>query len=90
MSAVVIEELAAGAQDDSILRELKASLKDYGKAGRLLVPTGKDWYEAGKVIYATQQGNKSKKTGNKPAMDPEVRCRMIKTYSSHEQLSGTA
>jgi predicted nucleic acid-binding protein len=77
MSAVVIEELAAGAPDASVLKGLKASLKDYERAGRLLVPTGEDWYEAGKVIYATQQGNRSKKTGDKPAMEPEVRCRMI-------------
>jgi predicted nucleic acid-binding protein len=77
MSAVVIEELAAGAQDGSVLKELRDALSNYAKADHLLVPTGEDWYEAGKVIYAIQQGNKSKKTGDKPKMSPEVRCRLI-------------
>ncbi len=77
MSAVVIEELTAGAQDGSELKELKAALEKYDEAKHLLVPTGEDWYEAGKVIYAFQQGNKSKKTGDKPPMSPDVRCRMI-------------
>ena len=77
MSAVVIEELTAGAQDGSELKELLAAFKTYKEADHLLVPTGEDWYEAGKVIYALQQGNKSKKTGDKPPMLPEIRCRMI-------------
>jgi predicted nucleic acid-binding protein len=77
MSAVVIEELAAGATDGSVLKGLRAVLKRYEEADHLLVPTGEDWYESGKVIYALQQGNKSKKTGDKPKMSPEVRCRMI-------------
>ncbi len=77
MSAVVIEELAAGAHDGTVLKELQSALQKYEEADHLLVPTGEDWYEAGKVIYAFQHGNKSKKTGDKPKMSPEVRCRMI-------------
>jgi len=77
MSAVVLEELAAGARDGSVLKELGAALKNYEKADRLLVPTAEDWYLAGKVIYALQQGAKSKKTGDKPPLPPEVRCRII-------------
>lgn len=77
MSAVVLEELAAGAQDGSVLKELEGALKNYQRAGRLLVPTAEDWYLAGKVIYALQQGNKSKKTGDKPPLPPDLRCRII-------------
>jgi predicted nucleic acid-binding protein len=77
MSAVVIEELAAGAQDGSVLKELQSALKTYDQAGHLLVPSGEDWYEAGKVIYAFQQGNKAKQTGDKPKMSADVRCRLI-------------
>lgn len=77
MSAVVLEELAAGAQDGSVLKELEAALKNYQKAERLLVPTAEDWFLAGKVIYALQQGVKSKKTGDKPPMHPDVRPRII-------------
>lgn len=77
MSAVVLEELAAGAQDGSVLKELEAALKNYQKAEHLLVPTAEDWFLAGKVIYALQQGVKSKKTGDKPPMHPDVRTRII-------------
>jgi hypothetical protein len=42
MSAVVLEELAAGAEDGSVLKEMEAALKNYEKAGRLLVPTAED------------------------------------------------
>ncbi len=38
MSAVVIQELAAGARDNSRLKELHAAQKRYEKEGRLLVP----------------------------------------------------
>jgi predicted nucleic acid-binding protein len=77
MSAVMLEELAAGARDGSMLKELEAALKNYRKADRLLVPTAEDWFPAGKVIYALQQGVKSKKTGDKPSMHPDVRTRII-------------
>ncbi len=77
MSAVVLEELAAGAEDGSVLKEMEAALKNYEKAGRLLVPTAEDWYQAGKVIYALQQGVKLKKTGDKPPMSPDIRSRII-------------
>ncbi len=77
MSAVVIEELTAGAKDRSTLKELESALHNYEKAGRLLVPTGEDWYLAGKVIHAFQQGNRSRRTGEIPRMSAEVRHRMI-------------
>ena len=77
MSAVVLEELAAGAQDGTVLKELEAALNNYQKADRLLVPTAEDWLLAGKVIYAMQQGVKSRKTGDKPPMNPDVRTRII-------------
>lgn len=77
MTAVVLEELAAGARDGSELRELRAALENYIRGERLLVPTGEDWYEAGKVIYALQQGNRSRKTGEKPPMSSNMRGRII-------------
>lgn len=77
MSVVVLEELAAGAEDASVLKELAAALRNYEKAGRLLVPNSEDWFLAGKVIYALQQGAKSKATGLKPKMSPDIRARLI-------------
>ena len=77
MSAVVMEELAAGAKDGSELKELRAAFINYEKGGRLLVPTGEDWWLAGKVIYALQQGARTKKTGRIPPMDANKRVRII-------------
>jgi len=41
MSAVVLQELAAGAADRTILKALEASRKQYEKEGKLLVPPAK-------------------------------------------------
>ncbi|MBI3652576.1 MAG: hypothetical protein HY231_16265 [Acidobacteria bacterium] len=50
MSAVVLQEMVAGAADRSILRKLELAKKEYEKEGRLLVPTGEDWLQAGKIL----------------------------------------
>ena len=44
MSAVVMQELAAGAADDSELKLLNAARRSYDAEGRLLVPTADDWW----------------------------------------------
>ncbi|HLG16790.1 MAG TPA: hypothetical protein VJH03_20150 [Blastocatellia bacterium] len=44
MSAVVLQELAAGAADGTILKKLAASRIMYEKEDKLLVPTGEDWF----------------------------------------------
>lgn len=50
MSAVVLQELVAGASDGTVLKSLEVSRKQYEKEGKLLVPTGEDWYRAGKIL----------------------------------------
>lgn len=50
LSAVVLQELAAGAHDKSRLQQLDAVRQKYEKEGRFLVPTGEDWWLAGKVL----------------------------------------
>ena len=60
MSAIVIEELAAGARDNSRLRELDVARKRYEKEGRLLVPNGEDWWFAGKILNSITRGLKSR------------------------------
>lgn len=50
MSAVVIQELAAGPRDNTRLKELDAVRRFYEKEGRRLTPTGDDWWLAGKVL----------------------------------------
>ena len=61
MSAVVIQELTAGARDNSRLQELDAVRRRYEKEGRLLVPTGEDWWLAGKVLNSLARVLKSGK-----------------------------
>ena len=62
MSAVVIQELAAGAADNSILQGLNASRLAYERNGKLVVPMSEDWWLAGKVLYSLFRGLKSKST----------------------------
>jgi predicted nucleic acid-binding protein len=63
MSAVVIQELAAGARDNSRLKELNDARRSYEKEGRLLVPTGEDWWFAGKILNSIARGLKSRSGG---------------------------
>lgn len=50
MSAVVIQELAAGARDATRLKQLDRIRRTYETSGALLVPTSEDWWFAGKVL----------------------------------------
>ena len=77
MSAFVIQELAAGAADNSFIKALGDARRSYEKAGHLLVPTGEDWWLAGKVIHQIQLGRQSKKTGKIPPMPVSERVRLI-------------
>lgn len=73
MSAVVIQELAAGALDNTRLAELRDARRQYEEDGRLLVPTGEDWYIVGKVLNSLYRGQPVKKGARRPAIDKEER-----------------
>ncbi|HEX8097777.1 MAG TPA: type II toxin-antitoxin system VapC family toxin [Pyrinomonadaceae bacterium] len=60
MSAVVVQELAAGALDKSELQSWNAVRLAYEKQGRLLVPTGEDCWLAGKVLNSLLRGRKAR------------------------------
>lgn len=77
MSAVVIQELAAGAVDDSALKQLNAARRDYEKAERLLVPTGEDWWLAGRVLNSMLRGLKSRRGGLTPKLPDSEKHRII-------------
>ena len=68
MSAIVIQELAAGAKDKSDLQELDSLRRDYEKQGRLLVHTGEDWWLAGKILNSLLRGLKSRRGGLTPKL----------------------
>ena len=75
-SVVVLQELVAGAQDDSEIKGLVTARREYKKSGRLLVPTSEDWWLVGKVIYALQKGLKSQRAGLTPKMSADQKYRM--------------
>jgi hypothetical protein len=67
MSAVVLQELVAGAAGRAILKALEAARKQYEKEERLLVPTGED-YQAGKILNSLLHNLKSKSAGKTPRL----------------------
>ena len=50
LSAVVLEELYAGAQDGRMIKLLTRLENDFDKAKRVLVPLQSDWSACGKVL----------------------------------------
>lgn len=68
MSAVVLQELTAGAVDRSDVQRWDAARRAHEKAGTLLVPTGEDWWLAGKVLNSLLRGLKSKRGGLTPKL----------------------
>lgn len=78
MSAVVIQELAAGAVDKSDIQRLESARQRHEKAGTLLVPTGEDWWLAGKVLNSLLRGLQSRKTGEIPRVPKIEQYRIIR------------
>ncbi|NJL55838.1 PIN domain nuclease [bacterium] len=76
MSVVVLQELVAGAEDETALKSFTVAYREYEKSGRLLVPTAEDWWLVGKVIYALQRGLKSQRGGLTPKMSADQKYRI--------------
>ena len=77
MSAVVLQELVAGANDASRLKDLERLRQEYRKTNKLLVPNEEDWWLAGLALNALQRGRRSKKTGKIPRISAAERYRII-------------
>ena len=78
MSAVVIEELAAGAVDKSDLQRWEAVRRAHEKRGTLLVPTGEDWFMAGKILNSLLRGLKARSEGRTPRLPVSEKNRIIR------------
>jgi predicted nucleic acid-binding protein len=78
MSAVVMQELAAGANDKSELQRLDTARRAFEKEGQLLVPTGEDWWLAGKVLNSLLRGLKSRQGGLTPKLPAAEKQRIIR------------
>lgn len=68
MSAVVLQELIAGAADKSVVQKWLALYRLCEKENRLLIPDGADWCEAGRVMNAMLRGLKTKSGGKTPKL----------------------
>ena len=77
MSAVVLQELVAGAENRSAIKELERLKHEYQKANKLLVPDEEDWWYAGLCLNSLQRGRRSKKTGKIPKISAAERSRII-------------
>jgi predicted nucleic acid-binding protein len=78
MSAVVIQELAAGALDKTRLKDLDASWRHYHQEKRLLVPNGEDWFLAGKVLNSLYRGSGAQSRGRKVVISKEEQRRIVR------------
>lgn len=78
MSAVVVQELVAGVNDAEEVEKFERLWRRYEREGRLLVPTGEDWWLAGKVLRALRRGARSHKSGRVPAISKEEQQRILR------------
>ncbi|HZG42430.1 MAG TPA: hypothetical protein VEY93_05670 [Longimicrobium sp.] len=61
-SAVVLQELAAGAADTSRIRELRSIRLDAEVNGLLVTPDSEDWVETGRILNALHRGAPSRRS----------------------------
>ena len=78
MSAVVLQELTAGAVDKSDVQRWDAARRAHEKEGSLLVPTGEDWWLAGKILNSLLRGLKSRRGGLTPKLPAAEKQRIIR------------
>jgi predicted nucleic acid-binding protein len=78
MPAVVMQELVAGASDAEAVKRYATARKKYEQEGKYLVPSGEDWWQAGKVINSLLRGLKSKAHGKTPKLHPDEKSRIVR------------
>lgn len=78
LSAVVLQELVAGAVDSSTVKALDATRREHEKEGRLVIPDSEDWFLAGKILNSLLRGLKSKSAGLTPKLHPHEKQRIIR------------
>jgi predicted nucleic acid-binding protein len=78
VSAVVLQELTAGASDDGEVRRFGLLRAAAEAKGALVTPVGEDWWFAGKVLNALYRGLHSHKHGPTPAIPREEQQRLLR------------
>ena len=70
MSAVVMMELIAGADDESYRRVYEQAFHSYQKNNSLIVPTYDDWLTTSKILFLLTQGRKRTQKGRLRPLPP--------------------
>ena len=78
VSAVVLQELTAGARDVNDLRRLGSVRAAAEEGGVLLTPDGEDWYHTGKVLNALHRGLRSHRAGHTPSIPKDEQHRLLR------------
>ncbi|HEX2209112.1 MAG TPA: hypothetical protein VHG93_15640 [Longimicrobium sp.] len=78
MSAVVLQEITAGAADSSAVRDLSVLGHKLERRGRLLVPNAEDWFYAGKVLNALYRGLRSRRSRQRVVIPKEEQQRLVR------------
>ena len=78
MTAIVLQELTAGAADDSTVRLWNVARREHDRAGTFLVPDGEDWWVAGKILNSLLRGLRSTNKGRIPKVSAEEKQRIIR------------
>lgn len=78
LSAVVLQEITAGAPDTNAVRDLSVLGRQLERRGRLLVPSGEDWFYAGKVLNALYHGLRSRRSRENVTIPKDEQQRLIR------------
>lgn len=78
ISAVVLEELTAGARDAAEVRRLGSVRAVAEAAGALLTPNGEDWFQAGKVLNSLYRGLRSRRSRQPVSIPREEQQRLLR------------
>lgn len=70
LSGVVVMELVASANDESVRKAFEAMRAAHERDGTLIVPTSEDWLMVGRVLYWLTKGRKKKAGGKAPKLIP--------------------
>ena len=78
MSAVVVQELTAGAKDAAHMQVFEQLWRDFEARDRLLVPNGEDWWFTGKILSSLRRGLRSHRAGRTSAISAEEQQRIVR------------
>jgi hypothetical protein len=78
LSVVVVQEMTAGAVDQTELKFWRDAYQAYEKDERLMVPDAEDWYQAGRILNSLLRGLKSASRGLTPRIHPDDKQRIVR------------